>query len=107
MHVYALRKEFEAIKRAANGRRIPTTDASGKRCWIEGRGSGILFYYDFLKLQHDAGQTLAFSELPADMQTRILLWSRAELDGYEHGGISRACKAMALSLMEAGKDERT
>ena len=107
MRVYTLRKEFEAIKRAANGRRIPTTDASGKRCWIEGRGAGILFYCDFLKLTHDAGRTLAFSELPEDMQTRAALWSRAEVDGYEYRGISRACREAARALMGAGQDERT
>lgn len=94
-----LRARLDDLQALQHVDSIPTTDRAGKRTWITGQGCGIHFYYEFLKITHDAGGHLPFEEMPENMQKQIDLWSRAEVDDDEYGGIARANRGVARRIL--------
>jgi len=82
---------------------IPSFDENGNRAWIRGRGSGILFYPEIMRLSPGRYPTLA--ELPANLAELVKLWARAEVDSDRYGGIAVANKEFAQRVMNADQNQ--
>jgi hypothetical protein len=93
----SLRRRIDELEASENAGSIPTTDKSGKRAWIRGRGCGIKFMREMLELSHD-GSYPSQAELSEDLKEQLDLWSRAEVDGQEFGAIARSNRELARDI---------
>ncbi len=92
-HLESLRQRMDVLATEAHKGWIPSTDTTGNRAWIKGRGCGILFMREILKWRRDGG------ELAGDLLEQTQLWARAEVDGEDFGDIARANRVEARKVL--------
>ena len=81
MRIDDLRKRLSAIESQIGARQLPTTDGSGQRCWLSMGEKELLSVYVDLKdigAGEVSGQPL---QIPDEVRSKLLLWSRVELPG--------------------------
>jgi hypothetical protein len=98
MKAYALNRRLNDLESTAYAGWIPSTDINGNRAWIKGHGSGIKFYRDLLEAGHGRHYP-TLDELGEDLRQLVDLWSRAEVDGDNFGGIARANRELARRIL--------
>jgi hypothetical protein len=99
-----LRKSIADLK-AVMPKNIPTTDSTGKRCWIPGGSSGLNFCRKCLVLQRDHGELVPLEAIDSDLRQQIELWSRAEVRHDINGAIfvwNRQISRQILGLHDGG-----
>lgn len=83
MRIENLRARIRTLEERIGAEQIPTTDASGQRCWLSIAEKDLLDIYVALLDIHaaDIKHHIAPIQISDEVHNQMLLWSRAELPG--------------------------
>lgn len=96
MRIDDLRKRLSAIESQTAAGLTPTTDASGRRCWLA--HSGISALRELMHAERAAGHALTREDLSPELMGELDLWSRAEL-GPQSGALAVMVQSEAKRIL--------
>jgi len=99
MRIDDLRKRLSAVESQTGARHLPTTDASGRRWWLE--HSGISALREIMHAERQAeqhGHALTREDLPPELLEELDLWSRAELSP-QSGALAAMVREQAKQIL--------
>ena len=79
MRIDNLKNRLSAIESQIGAGQLPTTDSSGKRCWLSIAEKDILAVYVDLMDIEVAQQLRGAADIAPDVLDNLRLWSRVEL----------------------------
>ena len=106
MRIDGLKNRLSAIESKTTAGLTPTTDASGRRCWL--KHSGISALREIIHAERqakEAGHELTRADLPPELLEELDLWSRAELPPHA-GALAVMVRSEARRILPAYEDER-
>lgn len=81
MRIESLKARIRDLEQQIGGQQIPTTDASGQRCWLPIGEKDLLDIYLALLDIHAAEATGQPINISDEVRRQLGSWSRAELPG--------------------------